>query len=254
MTTDVLPEVESLGRAILPLKEINHDRLYEFWPWYLAPFSKPKVSEQCAAWVESGMTGKITDSQKRVWQRQLARFATIKSDTASALTRKPGAASTDREAYRRKGFILCQRVEGEIGQSDFPLNIWEPTLHGDQGRYYGCIEIVEELKKRLPWAVAQITARIAQTTLRMENRGISASQLDYAEDSLGKLNERLADLKADSIPDPNILLAFFLRFERVRKEVQQDAKYKEQLSRANAIQGLQEREQAALAAAAAGGA
>lgn len=233
--------------AILPMKEVNLERVYTYWLWYLAPFKQPKVSQPCAAWVESGMASDPGSTQKAAWFRQLARAQTVKATAAAALTRKPGSLAGDREQYRRKGFAICQRAEGEVGNGEWPFSAWRPTMESGAG-WIGCRQIVEELKLRLPWAVAQLTARVAETERRMEMRGITASQLDYAETSLGLLVEALNGLKgngqtveewaAHCVPLPEELLAFFLQFDSLVLQAKQDVRMKQQQDLAANITGL----------------
>lgn len=245
----VLEEPEFERKPIQPLKQVNLERVYTYWLWYMAPFQKPKVSPECEAWVLSGMQTQVSERQKQSWFRALAKAQTVKVDAAQCLTRKPGSLSTDREQYRRKGFVLCQRAEGEVGSGEFPFRAWPVELNRVHEGIYNCEQIEAELKRRLPWGIAQITARISDTERRMEQRGITASQLEYAEETLGLYTERLVALKSGSVPMALELYAFFLQFDALVAQASQDVKMKEQMDLASKITGLNADAAAALAAA-----
>ena len=250
---------------VLPMDEVTLDRVYTFWLWYLAPFKKPKVPAECEAWVLDGMRGKINDRTKSSWQRSLARAASIAGDAAGALTRKPGSLPGDREMYRRKGFHLLQRAEGEVGNAEYSYKAWRPDMDGGEG-YIGCRQLAEDLHQRLPWAIAQVDSRIVELRKRIDNRGTTANQSEYMEMSVGACNEALQrlvgpnakrtdggyDLEAAayySVPLPEELHAFFLRFDLVILQAGQDVRMKQQLALQGQITDLMGAEQAAQAAA-----
>lgn len=243
MTTEILER-----EPILPLKEINLENVYQFWVWYLAPFKRPNVSAQCEAWVLDDMAGKLTDTRKHAWQRQLERAATIRGDASSALTRKPAAIAGDREMYRRKGFLICQRVEGEVGNGEYPYRAYRPDLEGGNG-YIGCRQIIAALYERYPWVLAQLTAKRDIQERRTALRGITADQIGYAEDSIGRLDDKIRALKSGSIPLAEELLAFFIRFDRLVLEAGQDVRLKQELALQGRITGAIADEAAALDAA-----
>lgn len=262
MTTDVATRARN---PIMPMDEVALDRVYTYWLWYLAPFKKPRVPAECEAWVLDGMKGKLNDRTRAAWQRALARAATIAGDAAGAMTRKPGSLPGEREAYRRKGFQLLQRAEGEVGNAEYNYRAWRPEMDGGEG-YIGCRQLAEELRRRLPWAIAQVEARIAELRKRIDNRGTTASQGEYMEMSVGACNEALERLtgpdakRADggydleaaayySLPLAEELHAFFLRFDRMVLEASQDARLKQQMALQGQISDLIGAEAAAQAAA-----
>lgn len=272
MTTDFEPTIAE-RRPIFPMEEVATDRVANFHIWYMAPFKDPtkvatlgrKVPAAATAWVESGMTTKVTERTKQSWQRALARAATIAGTPADAMTRKPGSLPGDREQYRRKGFQICQRVEGEVGNGEYPFRAWRTSMTGGEN-FIGCREIVAELKRRLPWTIAQMEARIYDWQRRVEaGKGISSSQADYMEAAIGATQEALErlvgpngrtkdgyDLEACAfycLPLAEELEAFFIRFDRVLIEASQDARMKEQMARQNQIASLGAAETASLAAA-----
>lgn len=246
MSEETVIEEVTERRPIYPLDSVRRDLISEYWAWYLAPFKKPRVTAECEAWILGETRKAPTAGKLMAWQRALADAPTIKATAASALTRKPAAIAAERESMRRRGWVICQRIEGDLGDAENPLNMWDPTIKGVD-RYYGCEEIVAELKRRLPWAIKQIEARIAVTERNMERRGMPADQIAYAETTLGLYQEALDRIRSDSVPYAEELFAFFKRYQRVMLEAKLDVRMKEQAAIQGRILENIQAEQSALA-------
>lgn len=231
------PGGEVVDRSpFLPLQSVARDRIYEYWAWYLAPFRRPPVSDECESWVLGKNVRRASGPRIVSWQRRLAAAQTVKADPASALVRKPAGLAADREMYRRKGFLLCQRIVGEVGNADYPYQPYVTDMTGRAGEYLGCEEIVEELQRRRPWYIAQLRARMAELERRLERRGLTVDQIHYAEETLDALDAALRREQEYRLPTPGELRAFFLRYERLRLEGQLDARFNQQRALARLIE------------------
>lgn len=224
-------------RAILPyaprrgvLMPGEGDKTQALWPWYLMPFNKPNVSEQCEDFVEGNYEPE-DEEEKAILRGELIAANTILASAADCIVQAPGGASPVRMDYYAKGFRLVTPTTGEASGGP-PLRMWPAQMESGYGvgsaateQFIGIKDIVDDLNRRLPWALAQLDAKIEDTTERA--REDTGQQKRYDRAIVAALKQQRLRL-VNGIPTPNELARFFLMFERQRMESQQDQKLKEQ--------------------------
>ena len=218
----------SIGRRVSMPGE--GDRTQALWPWYLKPFNEPNVSEQCAAFVRNEYQPD-DEEEKAILRGELVSAHTIQASAADCIVQAPGAASPVRQDYYNKGFRLVSPTTGEASSGP-ALQIFPPQMNSGYlvgnvqvEHFIGVKDIIVELNRRLPWALAQIDAKIEDATERArEDSGETKRYMRAAVAALKR--QRLA--VANGIPTENELYRFFLIFERQRMESQQDQRLKEQ--------------------------
>ena len=213
----------------------QEDRTQSLWPWYLIPFRRPNVSPECAAFV-GGKHTPASEQERQLLLSELAEANTVRADAASAIIQAPGACGSLRQDNAAEGLQLISPVTGEASGGP-ELQIWEPQEHsGHQvGRvltdpFMGVTEVVEELERRLPWALAQLDARIEEATEHtMEG---PAEQRRYMRQAVASM-KRTRSLVEHGVPTVPELRLWFKRFELQRLESQQDQRIKHE----RALQG-----------------
>lgn len=228
-------------RAILPLRlgaAFDTERIQSLWPWYFLPFTEPDVSNECRAFV-LGEFEPADDDERKLLIAELAAIGTIRADTNECVMQCPGAAAAVRGDYQRKGLRLLSPVAGESsGDASRPFVMWPPQV--DDGHqmgntltdpFVGLGTVVESLVERKVWALAQLDAKI-DVASEMAKEGDGSSRR-YQRAIVAALRNRKRRLD-NGIPTVQELRLFFLQFERLRLQAQQDARIKEQ-------QALQER-------------
>ena len=224
-------------RAILPsaarrglLMPGEGDKTNALWPWYLMPFNMPVVSEQCEAYVK-GEYEPEDEEEKAILRGELIAANTILASARDCIVQAPGGASPVRQDYYAKGFRLVTPTAGEASSGP-ALRMWPAQLEGgyhvgnhQTEQYIGIRDIVIDLRSRLPWALAQLDAKIEDASERArEDTGQNKRYMRAVVAALKQHRLRLAN----GIPTEKELQLFFLRFEQQRMESQQDQRLKEQ--------------------------
>lgn len=229
---------------------MQRERTQALWPWYFVPFYEPDVSPECRAFV-LGEYQPEDDEEKAMLLAELSSARTIRSDTRMAVIQAPGACAAERSYYQRKGFRLISPVAGETGGgSGQDFLMWPPHL--DDGHmingmltdpYIGINTVIADLTARQKWALAQLQAKIDVTTdLSREGDGQSKR---YHRNVVSRLKARYRIVE-NGIPTVKEMQAFFLRFERLRLQSQQDARLKEQQALQQRVDNLGAQEQAVM--------
>lgn len=237
------PEFASRGlhRPLFPyaprraVQQGEEDRTQGLWPWYLMPFREPYVSPECKAFV-LGKYKPPTEVERSLLLSELAEANTVRGDAASAIIQAPGACSALRQEAAAEGMQLISPVTGEASGGP-ELQIYEPQEHsGHQlGRIFtdpfiGVTEVVEELERRLPWALTQLDARIEECSEHVLEG--TADQRRYMRQAVASMKRTRTNI-ANGVPTVKELQLFFKRFELQRLESQQDQRIKHE----RALQG-----------------
>lgn len=211
------------------------DHTNALWPWYLAPWIEPDVSPETRDYVLGTYTPE-DENERSVLLTELAEMPTVRSVGMNPIVQQPGAIASERGYQRASGMRIISRVRGEPNDPNQPLEIRGPSVDDDpEYGSTGLKNVVKELERRQPWALAQLDAKIE-----------AASEMALAGDNTQRRYYRriVSDLKRVKrrwevgIPTVQELERWFLTFERMRIQSRQSAAYAAEQARQQQVRDL----------------